>query len=304
MVGRIVEIAEEQRHLTVDGGLLVISDRNGRELGRVPLDDICAVIANAHGMSYSNHALVKLAERGAPLVVCGTNHNAVGVLLGLDGNHQQAHRMEAQIAAPAPTKKRLWAEVIRAKLRQQALVLVRIGKSDAQLLALVGKVKSGDSGNLEAQGAQRYWPLLFGKGFRRDRSAEGVNALLNYGYTVLRAAVIRAIVAAGLHPSIGLHHSNDRNPARLADDLMEPFRPMVDEVVRQLQLEGKDQLAPDVKRRLVSVLYLDLVASDGASPTMVRVQNLATSLAQAYLGERRNLDLPTWKPQGVPDAAE
>jgi len=295
MLGRIIEIADDRRHLTVDRGLLVVEDRDGKELGRIPLDDICAVIANARGITYSHHVLVNLAERGAPLVVCGKNHNAVGVLLTLDGNHEQARRMEAQLEASLPTRKRLWAEIVRAKLQQQAFLLNRLGLPDAYLVALVRKVKSGDSSNLEAQGAQRYWSVLFGASFRRNRSVGGVNAMLNYGYTVLRAVTIRAIVAAGLHPSIGLHHSNDRNPARLADDLMEPFRPLVDEVVKHMHEEGYGELTPDTKRSLVKTLYASLEDANGASPAIVRVQNVATSLAQVYLGERRSLDLAKWR---------
>jgi CRISPR-associated protein Cas1 len=230
MIGRIVEVADDRRHLFMSRGFMVVQDTEGerKELGQVPLDDIAAVIANAHGLSYTNNLLVALAERGAPFVLCAANHNAVGMLLSLDGNHYQAKRIEAQIAANQPTHKRLWAAIVRSKLEQQAAALEAVGKPIAPLAALVAKVKSGDPENLEAQGAKRYWCLLFGDSFRRDQEAGGINSLLNYGYTVLRAATARAVVAAGLHPSIGLHHSNDSNAMRLVDDVMEPFRPVID----------------------------------------------------------------------------
>jgi CRISPR-associated protein Cas1 len=298
MIGRIVEVADDRRHLFMHRGFMVVQDTEGerKELGQVPLDDIAAVIANAHGLSYTNNLLVALSQRGAPFVLCAANHNAVGMLLPIEGNFEQSKRIEAQIAASQPTHKRLWAMVVRSKLEQQAAALEATGAPTAPLYALVGKVKSGDPENIEAQGARRYWQLLFGDTFRRDQNASGVqpglNAMLNYGYTVLRATTARAIVAAGLHPSIGLHHSHDNNAMRLVDDVMEPFRPIIDLKVWQLQRNKEEHVTPDTKRALVRTLYDDMQTDAGATPVMVCVQRLATSLAQVYLGERDKLDLP------------
>lgn len=294
MVGRIVEIADDRRHLFMNRGFMVVRDTEGerKELGQIPLDDIAAVIANAHGISYTNNLLVALAERGVPFVLCGPNHNAVGMLLTLDGHHVQAKRIEAQIAASAPTVKRLWAAVVKAKLEQQAAALEAAGAPTAPLTALVAKVRSGDPDNIEAQGARRYWSLLFGPDFRRDQDGGGLNGMLNYGYTILRSATARAVVAAGLHPSIGLHHSNDANAMRLVDDLMEPFRPVVDLKVWQLRHAGEDDVTPDSKRALVRVLYDDMQTNVGVTPVMVCMQRLATSLAQVFLEDRTKLDLP------------
>lgn len=294
MIGRIVEIADDRRHLFVNRGFMVVRDTEGerKELGQVPLDDIAAVIANAHGITYTNNLLVALAERGAPFVLCAANHNAVGMLLTLDGHHVQAKRIEAQIAASLPTHKRLWAAIVKSKLEQQAAALEATGASTAPLTALVRKVKSGDPENIEGQGTRRYWGLLFGSDFRRDQDGGGINALLNYGYTIIRSATARAVVAAGLHPSIGLHHSNDGNAMRLVDDLMEPFRPIIDLKVWQLQRAGESHITPDTKRALVRTLYDDMQSSAGATPVMVCMQKLAVSLAQVYLGERDKLELP------------
>ena len=134
--------------------------------------------------------------------------------------------------------------------------------------------------------------MLFGADFRRDQNAGGTNGLLNYGYTVLRATTARAVVAAGLHPGIGLHHSNDNNAMRLVDDLMEPFRPMMDLKVWQLKRNGETEVSPETKRALVRTLYDDMQTEAGATPVMVCAQKLCTSLAQVYLGERDKLDLP------------
>lgn len=293
MIGRIVEVADDRRHLYVNHGFMVVRDtESSKELGQVPLDDIAAVIANAHGVIYTNNLLVALAERGAPFVLCSNNHNAVGMLLPIDGNFEQAKRIEAQLAASLPTHKRLWATIVRAKLEQQATALEAAGAATAPLTALVTKVRSGDPDNLEAQGARRYWGLLFGDAFRRDQLGDGVNSLLNYGYTVVRAAMARAVIAAGLHPSIGLHHSHDNNAMRLVDDLMEPFRPIIDLKVWQLRRDGLESVSPEAKRALVQTLYDDMQTSSGATPVIVCTQRLAVSLAQVYLGERDKLDLP------------
>lgn len=294
MIGRIVEVADDQRHLFIHRGFMVVKDAGGeyKELGRIPLDDIAAVIANAHGLSYTNNLLVTLAERGTPFVLCGANHNAIGMLVPIDGNFQQAKRFDAQISASKPIAKRLWADIVRSKLQQQAAALEAVNAPTAPLSALASKVRSGDPANLEAQGARRYWGLLFGDDFRRDKNSDGLNAMLNYGYTVLRAATARAVVAAGLHPTIGLHHSNEGNAMRLVDDLMEPFRPMIDLKVWQLSREGVNQVTPDTKRALVRALYDDMQTDAGATPVAVCAQRLATSLAQIYLGERERLDLP------------
>ncbi|MEQ1532184.1 MAG: type II CRISPR-associated endonuclease Cas1 [Sideroxydans sp.] len=294
MIGRIVEVADDRRHLFLSRGFMVVQDTEGerKELGQVPLDDIAAVIANAHGLSYTNNLLVALAERCAPFVLCAANHNAVGMVIPIDGNYQQAKRFDAQIAAAQPLIKRLWADIVKSKLQQQAAALEATGAPSIPLSALVRKVRSGDPDNFEAQGARRYWGLLFGEDFRRDQQGGGLNAMLNYGYTVLRAATARAVVAAGLHPTIGLHHSNEGNAMRLVDDLMEPFRPMIDLKVWQLHKQGEGLITPESKRALVRTLYDDMQTSAGATPVMVCAQKLATSLAQVFMGEKDKLDLP------------
>ena len=294
MIGRIVEVADDRRHLFLSRGFLVVQDTEGerKELGQVPLDDVAAVIANAHGLSYTNNLLVALAERCAPFVLCAANHNAVGMVLPIDGNYQQAKRFDAQLAASQPLKKRLWAEIVKSKLQQQAAALEATGAPFVPLSALVRKVRAGDPDNFEAQGARRYWGLLFGDDFRRDQQGAGLNSMLNYGYTVLRAATARAVVAAGLHPTIGLHHSNEGNAMRLVDDLMEPFRPMIDLKIWQLHKQGEGQVTPESKRALVRTLYDDMQTNAGATPVMVCAQKLATSLAQVFMGEKDKLDLP------------
>jgi CRISPR-associated protein Cas1 len=299
MLGHIVEIAGEGRRLSLERGFLTISGPDGL-LGQVPLDDIEAVIASSPAITYSNQVLAALAQRGAPVVICAPNFTPAAYLVPASGHHAQGDRVEAQAAATRPSKKRLWSEVVRAKVRAQAAALERIGESPLLLRELASRVRSGDPGNIEAQAAQRYWPALFGRGFTRDRDAEGVNAQLNYGYTVLRAATARAVVAAGLHPSLGLHHKSGGDALRLADDLMEPFRPAVDLLAHAMRSEGITTLAPTHKRRLAAVLHADYDTDDGVTTLSNALARMAQSLAQVYLGQRLRLVLPR---SSIPRAA-
>jgi len=291
MIGRIIEVAQDGRYLHAERGFLVIKDGEN-EAGRVPLDDIAAVIGSGHGLVLTQELLARLAERNAVYVCCSSRHEPVAMLWSVDGFHRQAGRMDTQLAAPKPLLKRLWQTVVRAKLTQQAAVLEAWGAPTAPILALIPKVRSGDPDNIEAQAARRYWTLLFGESFRRDRAADNENALLNYGYTILRSATARAIIGAGLHPTVPLHHQNQLNSMRLVDDLMEPFRPLVDCAVRSLTASGETAVTPDTKRQLVLLLYKDMPSTMGQSPLAQCVERLCISLAQVFEGEREELEFP------------
>lgn len=291
MIGRIIEIAGDGRYVSLDRGFLVVSHK-GQELGRTPIDDVAALIGNAHGLVYSNNVLVALAERGAPFVLCGANHKPVGLLWPVEGHHRQAARMDAQLRASLPLRKRLWKQVVQAKIGMQAAVIGLFDGPEPPLRRLAGKVRAGDPSNVEGQAARQYWGLLLGKAFRRDRDAEGINAMLNYGYTVLRALVARQIMAAGLHPGVPLHHANEGNPMRLVDDVMEPFRPLVDAMVRRLCDTGAVALDGETRRELALLGTRSMRTAQGISPVTVTVQRLAVSLAQIYEKQTVALDLP------------
>jgi CRISPR-associated protein Cas1 len=292
MLGRIVEIAESRRYLSKYRGFMVIREGDD-ELGRIPLDDISAVIVTGYGVTHSSNLLAALAKRGIPFVLCASNHSPVGMLWSVEGNYHQAKRINAQLEIKKPVKKRLWQQVVRCKLAMQAGVLKSLAKPDKPITALIPKVKSGDPENIEGQGARRYWQALFGKEFRRNRNAEDLNALLNYGYTILRAATARSIIAAGLHPSLGIHHSNAYNAMQLVDDLMEPFRAIVDNRVYHLNEELDDiEINKVTKQALARLMYKDMPTSLGLTPVMNCLHRLSTSLAQVYLGERKDLELP------------
>ncbi len=291
MIGRIVEVATDGVHLSVERGFIAVS-QDREKIGQVALDDVSALVVHGHGATFSANLVTRLAERGTPIVMCGPNHAPVALVWPIDGHHEQGLRMDAQIQAAKPLQKRLWRDLIKCKIAMQSFVLDTTGGKGAPLRDMAKRVRVGDPDNLEAQAARRYWTALFGADFRRDRAESGKNAFLNYGYMVLRASAARSIIAAGLHPSLSIQHISRGTALRLADDLMEPFRPFVDWRVAQLALQNSTKLDPQTKAALAAVTSLDLQGPTGISPLQVCLDRLATSLAQIYLGERKALELP------------
>ncbi|MDZ3835801.1 MAG: type II CRISPR-associated endonuclease Cas1 [Rhodospirillales bacterium] len=288
---RIVDVATDGLHLFAYRGFLMV-EQEREEVGRVALDDIHAVIVHAHGVTWTCNLVARLAERGAPIVFCGVNHSPIAVTLPLEGHHAQSARMWAQWSAPRPLVKQLWRRIVQAKIGMQGSLLETRGATGAAGFALIARrVRSGDPDNVEAQAARRYWPALMGKDFRRDRNEAGANALLNYGYTVMRATAARAVVAAGLHPTIGIQHANRGNALALADDLVEPFRPLVDALVATVVSEGAVALDPPLKRRFARLIGFDLRFGGEASPVAVASQRLARSLAGSFELRRPVLEM-------------
>ncbi|RKY25026.1 MAG: type II CRISPR-associated endonuclease Cas1, partial [Planctomycetota bacterium] len=226
MTERVLDLSEEPARLRVRYGQLVIR-RSGMPDAAVPLVDLAVLVASNPQVSYTNAVLAGLAEAGGTFITCDRKHQPAGMLLPLRSHSLQAERFARQASASQPTRKRLWRQIVRAKIRAQSNLLKKLYGNDRGLSALISRVKSGDPQNLEAQASRRYWPALFAdKSFRRDPDREDQNRFLNYGYAIIRAIVARAICAAGLHPSLGLHHHNRYNAFCLADDLLEPLRPI------------------------------------------------------------------------------
>lgn len=288
---RIVDVATEGQHLSIHRGFLIV-EREHEEVGRIALDDVHAVIVHAHGTTWSANLVARLSERGAPIVFCGPNHSPVAVTLPLEGHHAQNARMQAQLGASKPLMKQLWRRIVTAKISMQGSLLAALGIAGAEAFRFMARrVSSGDKENLEAQAARRYWPLLMGPDFRRDRDASGVNALLNYGYAVMRATCARAVVAAGLHPTIGIQHANRSNAFALADDLVEPFRSLVDAVARKMASEGIGVLDPAIKRRFARMIAFNVRLGGETSPISMAAARLAQSLARAFETGRAELAL-------------
>lgn len=288
---RIVDIETEGLHLASKRGFLSV-EKEHEQIGSVPLDDIDGLIVHAHGTTWSNSTFVRLGERGVPVVICGSNHAPMSIVWPLKGHHAQGLRLRRQLEAGRPLKKRLWQAVVAAKIRMQGHVLNANGRRGDGLEMLARQVKSGDPDNREAQAARRYWKALFGDDFQRDTAIGGTNAMLNYGYTVLRAILSRAICGAGLHPTPGLFHAHRANAFALSDDLMEPYRPLVDQAVFNLVSAGFSEVTPDVKRALVKLSAFDLETDSGLSPLSVHSQRFVHSLCVAYETGDPVLDLP------------
>lgn len=304
---RIVDIATDGLHLSLHRGFLIV-EQDRTEVGRVALDDIHALIIHAHGVSWTGNIVAALAERGAPIVVCNASHAPVAVTLPLQGHHAQNARMQAQIGASAPLMKQIWRRIVAAKITMQGALLAARGIEGAEAFTFMARrVTSGDKENLEAQAARRYWPMLMGPEFRRNRDAPDVNVLLNYGYAVMRASCARAIVAAGLHPTLGVQHCNRGNAFALADDLIEPFRPLVDALAARMMCDGVTDLGPPQKRRFARLIAFDLRVAGETSPVSMAAARLAQSLAKAFETGRPDLllfDPPTaieWRALGRPD---
>ncbi len=299
MIKRTIEISADAAHLSTRNSQLVLK-REGETVGSVPWEDVGLVLVDHPQTTYSHAALNSLLESQAALVVCGRDHLPQGLLLPLGDHSEIVWRVHDQVAASLPLKKRLWKQIVQAKIRAQADNVACESPARRKLLQFAGDVKSGDSTNREAQAAKVYWRVWLQTGdagddvFRRRRDGVAPNALLNYGYTVLRAAVARAIVAAGLLPTFGLHHSNRSNAFCLADDLIEPLRPLVDDCVRSLYFDGCTEIDRPAKQALLELLTVEVVTGEAAGPLMVALHRYAASLVKCYQGDARQLDIPVF----------
>jgi len=302
MIKRTIEISKEPAHLAVKLDQLLIHrhDTEPSPTASIPCEDIGLVMVDHAQTTYSHHALAKLMEYGAAVVICGQNHLPVGLLLPIPSHTEVVWRIKDQIAAGKPLCKQLWRQVVIAKIRAQAANLEPGSSPCSKLLALARSVRSGDPTNVEAQAARIYWSAWLGdsdstKTFRRNSAPpkeDAINAMLNYGYAILRAAVARALVAAGLHPSLGIHHSHRSNTFCLADDLVEPIRPLADARVRDLHQWGMDKLDQGAKAHLLQLLTDPVQVGDQTGPLMVGLHRTVASLVQCYQGVQKKLLLP------------
>ena len=295
MTNRILSIEEPGSSLRVDLDRLVIERRDDKPTFYCPLNEIAVLVLEHGGILLSQAVLSRLIEAGGAVVVCDSQHLPVGMMFSLNANTLQTERFARQADASRPTMKRLWQETVRLKILAQARLLRRLNGEDGGLEHMAGRVRSGDPDNLEAQAARRYWPRMFpGNEFRRDRTAQDQNRHLNYGYAVLRAVVARALCAAGLHPSLGLHHHNRYNPYCLADDVMEPFRPLVDQIVASRVRAGCDRGEP-LTREVRAQLLQPLVGryeTAGEERTLFDSLNRASAaLGRVLTGECRDWQL-------------
>ena len=299
MSHRLIEISRPCR-LYIENFQLVV-EQEGERVGSAPLEDLAVLILDSYGILHSNQVFQACAERNVAVVVCDAKHTPASLALPIAAHSLHAKVLREQIAASEPVKKRLWQQIVVAKLQAQASLLARRRRSEstkaaAAIRKMAAQVRSGDPENLEAQAAVVYFDALFEDGFLRDRDAPDQNACLNYGYAILRASVARAIVGTGLHPALGVHHRNQYNPFALADDFMEPFRPLVDECVLGLAAEfGVENLwplDPALKRRLLEFTGFALKSAGKSVPFALAVANFVASCKRMLCDAGRKIQVP------------
>lgn len=296
-------------YLKTTNDQLVIELPETGEKKQTPIEDIGVLILDNQQITITQAVLAKLLQHNAAVITCDNTHHPTGLLLNLDGNTLQSQKFQAQVEASAPLKKQLWQQTVMAKIENQAAILGAMSgnagsggelpfarKPDKTLLALAKEVKSGDADNHEARAAAYYWKNLFPPhlGFTRDRYGQPPNNLLNYGYALLRAVVARSLVGSGLLPTLGIFHRNQYNAYCLADDIMEPYRPLVDRVVCDIVDKNGMYLevTPAMKKQLLTIPAMDVRIDGQSSPLMNAVQRTTASLAKAYEGKVRKILYP------------
>jgi CRISPR-associated protein Cas1 len=288
-------------YLSVERTQLVIKDpllkdfKDIREKGRIPLEDIGLVVLDHQQITVTHTVLNHLLAHNAAVVVCDDKRHPTGLLLNLNGNVVQAETFRHQLSTSEPLRKQLWKQTVEAKIHNQGAVLAKYGTAiEAEFLfEMATKVQSGDKGNREAQAAAWYWPRLLKQvpGFRRYREGPPPNNVFNYGYSLLRAMVARSLVGSGLLPTMGIFHRNRYNAYALADDIMEPYRPMVDSMVVELiEKHGvPEELGIEHKGILLKAPVIDVVQDGRKSPLMAAVNRTTATLAHCFRGDQRKV---------------
>lgn len=262
-----------------------------------PVEDIGVVVLDNKQITITSGILEALLENNCAVITCDSKSMPVGLMLPLYGNTTQNERFRHQLAASVPLNKQLWQQTMKMKIDNQASVLQVCTNEEIKCMRVwANNVKSGDPENLEARAAAYYWKGLFTciKGFTREREGIPPNNLLNYGYAILRAVIARALVISGLLPTFGIHHHNRYNAYCLADDIMEPYRPYVDELVFGIVRSGIDynELSKELKVRLLEIPTLEVKIAGKRSPLMVAVSQTTASLYKCFSGELRNIAYP------------
>lgn len=262
-----------------------------------PIEDIGVLVLDNRRITVTSGVLEALLENNCAIITCDDRSMPVGLMLPLYGNTTQNERFRKQLDASLPLKKQLWQQTIKAKISNQGSVLKTYTDGEVRCMAIwADDVKSGDPDNLEARAAAFYWKTLFGhvEGFSRDRDGVAPNHLLNYGYAILRAIVARGLVTSGLLPTLGIHHHNRYNAYCLADDIMEPYRPYVDEMVFKLVEEygNCSQLNKELKVQLLTIPTIEVRIGGKRSPLMVAVAQTTASLYKCFSGELRRITYP------------
>lgn len=262
----------------------------------IPIEDIGFLVLDHQEIYVSLPAMNLMVENNTSVIICGKNHLPNGMFLNLNSHHIQQEVFKNQIDASIPLKKQLWQQTITEKITNQGILLTRITENKNTFEFLASKVLSGDTTNMEGVAAQQYWKTFFDTydiNFKRERFGDYPNNFLNYGYAILRAATARAMSGSGLLNTLGIHHKSKYNAFALADDIMEPFRPVVDEKVFEIiQTYEEQELNTKIKAELLQILTRTVYFKEEKSPLMVALQKTASSLQQCFMGSRKKIKYP------------
>ena len=293
MIKRVIDISERAYLHIKDRQLLV--EKEHVTVSKIAVDDLGILILQHPAITITQSAITLCQQNNVAILFCDDRHLPISVTLPLWSGHSLHTRvLRDQIASKIPRRKRLWQQIVKAKIAEQASTLKGAGLESQRLDRLYDKVRSGDPENIEAQAAQVYWRVLMGNSFRRDSAADGVNSILNYGYSIMRAMTARALVGTGLHPAIGLHHKNQYNGLCLADDVMEPFRPWVDSLVHEMDAQpGTTAITRDVKQKILGLLSEQVSYGKEKMPLMVSAHYLAAQVKQAMSDSSITLRYPS-----------
>lgn len=265
----------------------------------IPIEDIGVMVLDNKQITITQGVLAALLDNTVAVITCDNKRMPTGMLLPLSGNTLHQERFRNQIEAAVPLRKQLWQQTVKAKIENQAFCLQKnTSKSFAPLHVLARSVRSDDADNNEAQAAAYYWKNIFPNlpNFTRDKEGTPPNNLLNYGYAILRAVIARALVGSGLLPVYGIHHHNRYNAYCLADDIMEPYRPFVDDLVIKTtnKKEIPAELTTELKQEMLMIPVLDVLIGGKRSPLMIAAGQTTASLAKCYNGESRNIAYPSF----------
>ena len=282
----VIKLPEVEKNDTLPDSFKAESSRT------VPIEDIGVIVLDNKQITITHGLIEALLENNCALITCDSSRMPVGLMLPLCRNTTQNERFRSQLDASMPLKKQLWQQTVQAKIGNQAAALKECrGVEVRNMLKWIGEVRSGDVDNMEARAAAYYWANLF-KNFKRDREGEPPNNLLNYGYAILRAVIARALVSSGLLPTLGIHHHNRYNAYCLADDIMEPYRPYVDNLVVDMFEGGIVELDKTAKAKLLSIPVLDVTINGQRSPLMIAAGFTTSSLYKCFNGESRKIAYP------------
>lgn len=284
-------LIENKTVITTKNSQLVLKSEIRESI--IPIEDIGFLVIDNNETYLSIPAMNLLIENNTAVIVCNTNHLPNGMFLNLNSHHIQQEIFKNQIDASIPLKKQLWQQTIVEKITNQGILLEMITGDKNSFPFLASKVLSGDSSNMEGVAASQYWKSFFEIKFKRERFGDYPNNFLNYGYAILRASTARALSGSGLLNTLGIHHKSKYNAFALADDIMEPFRPIVDEKVYEIMQKFEEQeLNTAIKAELLQILTRTVYFKDEKSPLMVALQKTASSLQQCYTGDRKKIKYP------------